>query len=128
VTELSLQSADDHAPGTSSTNTNQDLWKDLATSIIRKLKEAGFRHHEHYGDRGGFCVTVLADCVQIGWALGEYADEDDVSPFELTVMSAVIPAIEQILKAMGFTTRIIPDEEDNGGDIRVTGWQGSPAA
>lgn len=35
------------------------------------------------------------------------------------------PALEQILQATGFTARIIPDEEDNGGAIRVTGWQGS---
>jgi len=40
------------------------------------------------------------------------------------VEHAMRPALEQILQASGFTARVIPEEEDNGGDIRVTGWRG----
>lgn len=36
----------------------------------------------------------------------------------------MLPALERILQATGFTARIIPEEEDNGEGIRVTGWQG----
>ena len=39
----------------------------------------------------------------------------------------MLPALEQILQATGFTARIIPEREDKGGDIRVTGWQGQAA-
>jgi len=59
----------------------------------------------------------------VAWSTTEYP-EDTVSPFEKTVEHAMRPALEQILQASGFTARIIPEEEDNGGDIRVTGWRG----
>jgi hypothetical protein len=53
---------------------------------------------------------------------------DTVSPFEKTAEHAMLPALEQILQATGFTARIIPEEEDNGGDIRVTPASGGQAA
>lgn len=59
----------------------------------------------------------------VTWSTTEYP-EDTVSPFEKTVKHAMHPALEQILQATGFTARIIPEGEDNGGYIRVTGWQG----
>jgi hypothetical protein len=59
----------------------------------------------------------------VAWSVAEYA-EDTVSPFEQTVEHAMLPALAQILQATGFTARIIPEGQDNAGDIRVTGWQG----
>jgi len=98
-------------------------WGDLADSVTKRLTAAGFRRHDLYGQRGGFHLSMWDDGVLLSWSTTEYA-EDMVSPFEKTVGHAILPALEQILQATGFTARIIPEEEDNGGDIRVTGWQG----
>lgn len=103
--------------------TNEDAWGDLADSVARKLTAAGFRRHDPYGQRGGFHLSLWEDGVIVAWSTTEYP-EDMVSPFEKTVEHAMRPALEQILQATGFTARIIPEEEDNGGDIRVTGWRG----
>lgn len=103
--------------------TNDQTWGDLAKSIVKKLTAAGFHEHNLYGPRGGFSVTVQEDGVLIGWAAAEYV-EDIITPFERTVMSAVIPALWQILDTTGFIGRIIPEDEDYGGDIRITGWHG----
>jgi hypothetical protein len=103
--------------------TNEEAWGDLADSVARKLTAAGFRRHDLYGQRGGFHLSLWEDGVIVAWSTTEYP-EDTVSPFEKTVEHAMRPALEQILQATGFTARIIPEEEDNGGDIRVTGWRG----
>lgn len=103
--------------------TNEEAWGDLADSVARKLTAAGFRRHDPYGQRGGFHLSLWEDGVIVAWSTTEYP-EDMVSPFEKTVEHAMRPALEQILQATGFTARIIPEEEDNGGDIRVTGWRG----
>jgi hypothetical protein len=50
-----------------------------------------------------------------------------VSPFEKTVEHVMLPALEQILRATGFTASRIPEGQDNSGYIRVTDWQ-RPAA
>jgi hypothetical protein len=105
---------------------DDETWGDLADSIARKLTAAGFRRHDPYGQRGGFHLSLWEDGVILAWSTTEY-EEDTVSPFEKTVEHAMHPALEQILQATGFTARIIPEEEDNGGDIRVTGWQGEEA-
>ena len=101
----------------------EETWGDVADSITKKLTAAGFRRHDPFGQRGGFCLSIWDDGVILAWSTTEYT-EDTVSPFEKTVEHAMLPALEQILQATGFTARIIPEEEDNGGDIRVTGWQG----
>lgn len=101
----------------------QERWGDLADAVAQKLTAAGFRRHEAYGKRGGFCLSMWEDGLIVGWSAADYA-EDMVSPFEKMVERAILPALEQILQASGFTARIIPEAEDNGGDIRVTGWQG----
>lgn len=101
----------------------EETWGDLADSIAKKLTAAGFRRHDPYGQRGGFHLSVWEDGIILAWSTTEYA-EDMVGPFEKTVEDAVLPALEQILQATGFTARIIPEGEDNCGDIRVTGWQG----
>jgi hypothetical protein len=101
----------------------EETWGDLADSIARKLTAAGFRRHDPFGQRGGFCLSMWDDGVILAWSTTEYT-EDMVSPFEKSVEHALLPALEQILQAAGFTARIIPEGEDNGGDIRVTGWQG----
>jgi hypothetical protein len=101
-------------------------WGDLTDSIIRTLTAAGFRQHDPFGPRGGFCVSVWDDGVTVGWSATEYA-EDMVSPFEKTVEHVMRPALEQILQATGFTASSIPEGQDNSGYIRVTGWHG-PAA
>jgi hypothetical protein len=101
----------------------EETWGDLADSIARKLTAAGFRRHDPFGQRGGFCLSMWDDGVILAWSNTEYT-EDVVSPFEKSVEHALLPALEQILQAAGFTARIIPEGEDNGGDIRVTGWQG----
>jgi hypothetical protein len=54
---------------------------------------------------------------------GRLSGERDRAQME-AALSVLTPALEQILQATGFTARIIPEEEGNGGDIRVTGWQG----
>lgn len=105
---------------------DEETWGDLADSIARKLTAAGFRRHDPLGQRGGFHLSLWEDGVILTWSTTEYA-EDTVSPFEKMVEHAVLPALEQILQATGFTARIIPEEEDNGGSIRVIGWQGRAA-
>lgn len=100
-----------------------ETWGELADSIARKLTAAGFRRHDPLGQRGGFGLCLWEDGVIVTWSATEYA-EDAVSPFEEMVEHVMNPALEQILQATGFTARIIPAEEDNGGYIRVTGWQG----
>lgn len=102
---------------------DEEMRGDLADSIARKLTAAGFRRHDPFGRRGGFCLSLWEDGVVVAWSTTEYT-EDVVSPFEKTVQRSMLPALEQILQATGFTARIIPEEEGNGGDIRVTGWQG----
>ena len=103
--------------------TNEEAWGDLADSVARKLTVAGFRRHDPYCQRGGFCLSLWEDGVVVAWSTTEY-QEDAVSPFEKMVEHAMRPALEQILQASGFTARVIPEEVDNGGDIRVTGWRG----
>jgi len=105
------------------TESNEETWGELADSIARKLTAAGFRRHDPYSQRGGFCLSLWEDGVVVAWSTTEY-QEDAVSPFEKMVEHAMRPALEQILQASGFTARVIPEEEDNGGDIRVTGWRG----
>jgi len=100
-----------------------DTWGDLADSIARKLTAAGFRRHDPLGQRGGFHLSLWEDSVILAWSTTEY-EEDSVSPFEKTVEHAMHSALEQILQAIGFIARIMPEAEDNGGAIRVTGWQG----
>ena len=34
----------------------------------------------------------------------------------------MLPALEQLLQATGFTTSAIPEGQDNSGCIRVTDW------
>lgn len=102
---------------------NQQTWGDLADSIVKKLKAAGFRQHNLYGQRGGFWLMLQDDGVLVGWSTTEQT-VDVVTPFEQMVESAVGSAIEVILLATGFTARTIPQDEDYGGSIRVTGWQG----
>jgi hypothetical protein len=102
---------------------DEEAWGDLADQVARKLTAAGFRRHNPLGQRGGFGVSLWEDGVVVSWSTTEYA-EDEVSAFETMVERTVRPALEQILQATGFTARIIPDEEDNGGAVRVTGWQG----
>ena len=102
---------------------DEEAWGDLADLIARKLAAAGFRRHNPRGQRGGFGVSLWEDGVVVSWSTTEYT-EDEVSAFEKMVERTVLPALEQILQATGFAARIIPDEEDNGGAIRVTGWQG----
>lgn len=101
----------------------RETWGDLADSIAGKLTAAGFRQHNPLGQRGGFHLSLWEDGVILEWSTTEYP-EDTVSPFEKTVMHAMHPALEQILRSTGFTARTIPEEQDNGGSIRVTGWQG----
>ena len=101
----------------------EETWGDLADSIAKKLTAAGFRRHDPCGQRGGFCLSMWDDGVILAWSTTE-CTEDTVSPFEKTVEHAMLRALEQILQATGFTARIIPEGEDNSGDIRVTGWQG----
>jgi hypothetical protein len=100
----------------------EEAWGDLADSVSRKLTAAGFRRHDPYGHRGGFHLSLWEDGIILEWSTADYA-EDTVSPFEKTVERAMHPALEQILHAAGFTARLIPEEEDFGGDITVTGWQ-----
>jgi hypothetical protein len=100
----------------------EETWGDLADSIAMKLTAAGFRRHDPAGQRGGFCLSIEDDGVILGWSTTEYTD-DTVSLFEKTVGHTMLSALEQILQATGFTARMIPEEEDNGGDIRVTGTQ-----
>lgn len=59
----------------------------------------------------------------LAWSTTEYP-EDSVSPFEQAVMRAVHPVLTQIRNDIRFTASIIPEEEDNGGYIRITGLQG----
>jgi len=101
----------------------EKTWGDLADSIARKLTAAGFRRHDPTGQRGGFFLSMWDDGVIVAWSATEYTN-DTVGPFEQIVERAMLTALEQILQAIGFTARIIPEQEDNGGDIRVTGWQG----
>jgi hypothetical protein len=105
---------------------HHERWGDLSDLIVRKLTAAGFRQHDPSGQRGGFCVHVWDDGVTVAWSATEYA-EDMVSPFEKTVEHVMLPALEQLLHATGFTASTIPEGQDNSGDIRVTDWQG-PAA
>jgi hypothetical protein len=102
---------------------DEEAWGDLADWIVRKLTAAGFRRHNPLGERGGFNLSLWEDGVIVTWSTTEYA-EDTVSPFEKTVEQAVLPALEQVLQSTGFTAHIIPEGEDNSGNIRVTGWQG----
>jgi hypothetical protein len=104
------------------TKATEQTWGELAGSIARTLTAAGFRRHNACGPRGGFGVCMWDDGVIVGWSTTEYP-EDAVSPFEKMVEQAMIPALEQILVATGFAACIIPEGEDNAGDIRVTGWQ-----
>jgi hypothetical protein len=105
---------------------NNERWGDLTDLIARKLTAAGFRRHDPSGPRGGFCVHVQDDGVTVGWSATEYA-EDTVSPFEKTVEHIMLPALEQLLQATGFTASAIPEGQDNSGYLRVTDWHG-PAA
>jgi hypothetical protein len=105
---------------------HQERWGDLNDLIVRKLTAAGFRQHDPFGPRGGFCVHIWDNGVTVAWSATEYAD-DVVSPFEKMVESVMIPALEQILQATGFTASIIPEGQDDSGYIRVTDWHG-PAA
>lgn len=102
---------------------DDQAWGDLAGQVAGKLTAAGFRRHDPFGPRGGFGLSLWEDGVIVAWSTTEYP-EDSVSPFEEMVERAMHPALEQILQASGFTARIVPQEEDNGGAIRVTGWQG----
>jgi hypothetical protein len=105
---------------------HSERWGDLTGLIVRTLTAAGFRQHDPFGPRGGFCVSVWDDGVTVGWSAAEYAD-DMVSPFEKTVEHVMLPALEQILQATGFTASSIPEGQDNSGYIRVSDWHG-PAA
>lgn len=105
---------------------HHERWGDLTGLIVRKLTAAGFRQHDPFGPRGGFCVSVWDDGVTVGWSTTEYI-ADVVSPFEKTVEHVMLPALEQLLQATGFTATTIPEGQDNSGDIRVTDWQ-EPAA
>lgn len=98
------------------------VWGDLAGLVARRLTAAGFRRHDPRGQRGGFHLSLWEDGVILAWSTTEYP-EDTVSPFEKMVEHTMHPALEQILQATGFTARIIPEGEDNGGAIRVTGWE-----
>jgi hypothetical protein len=102
---------------------DHDTWRDLADSIASQLTAAGFRQHDARGHRGGFHLSLWEDGVIVAWSTTDYSD-DAVSAFEKTVEHAVYPALEQILRATGFTARIVPAEENNAGSIRVTGCQG----
>jgi hypothetical protein len=106
------------------TEAHYERWGDLTDLIVRKLTAAGFRQHDPSGPRGGFCVHVWDDGVIVGWSATEYTD-DMVSPFEKTVEHVMIPALEQLLQATGFTAGIIPEGQDDSGYIRVTDWHGS---
>ena len=105
---------------------HRERWGDLTDLIVRKLTAAGFRQHDPFGPRGGFCISVWDDGVTVGWSATEYK-EDIVSPFEKTVEHVMLPALEQILQATGFTASTIPKGQDNSGYIRVTDWH-PPAA
>jgi hypothetical protein len=105
---------------------HHERWGDLAGLIVSKLTAAGFGQHDPFGPRGGFCISVWDDGVTVGWSPTEYAD-DMVSPFEKTVEHVMLPALEQILQATGFTASRIPEGQDNSGYIRVTDWH-APAA
>lgn len=98
----------------------EETWGGLAALIAKKLTAAGFRRHDPYGERGGFHLSLWEDGVIVSWQTTEYP-EDAVSPFEKMVEGAMRPALEQILQGSGFIARIIPEDEDNGDDIRVTG-------
>jgi hypothetical protein len=95
-------------------------WGDLASSVADTLTAAGFRQHHPDGPRGGYCLSVREDGVLAAWSVSDYAD-DMITPFEKAVDSVMGPALEQILQATGFTVRIIPDPEDDAGNILVTG-------
>jgi hypothetical protein len=67
------------------------------------------------------------DGVLVGWSTTEQTPET-VTQFEQMVESAVVSAIEDILLATGFIAHVIPEDDDYGGSICVTGWQGSARA
>jgi hypothetical protein len=96
------------------TEAGQETWGDLADWIARKLTAAGFRRHDPFGQRGGFHLSLWEDGVIVAWSTTEYP-EDSVSPFEKTVEHAMLPALEQILQATGFTARIIPEGRTTAG-------------
>jgi hypothetical protein len=121
--DMTPEDIDHMEQSTARMDANEETWGELADSIARKLTAAGFRRHKPDGQRGGFHLSLWEDGIILGWSTTEYR-EDAVSPFEKTVEHAMHLALEQILQATGFIARIIPDEEDFGGDIRVTGWQG----
>jgi hypothetical protein len=99
----------------------EQTWGALADEIARVLTAAGFRRHHLHGRRGGFHLCLWDDGIILMWAATE-APDDQVTPFERLVERAMHPALERILVASGFTASIIPEEEDNGGCIRVTDW------
>ena len=105
---------------------HRERWGDLTDLIVKKLTAAGFRQHDPFGPRGGFCISIWDDGVTVGWSATEHA-EDMVSLFEKTVEHVMLPALEQILQATGFTASSIPEGQDNSRYIRVTDWQ-RPAA
>jgi hypothetical protein len=105
---------------------HRERWGDLTGLIVSKLTAAGFRRHDPLGQHGGFCVSVWDDGVTVGWSTTEYT-EDTVSPFEKTVEHVMLPALQQLLQATGFTASTIPEGQDNSGDIRVTDWHGPVA-
>lgn len=106
--------------------TEEAEWGDLADLIAGKLAAAGFRRHDPLGQRGGFQLSLWEDGVIVTWSVADYRDDAvSLSPFEEMVEHAMYPALEQILQASSFAAHIIPEGEDNGGSIRVTGWQGA---
>lgn len=106
---------------------HETAWGGLADQVDRELIAAGFMRHNPMGHRGGFCLSLWDDGVLLAWSTTEY-EEDTVSPFEKMVSRVMHPAIDQILQATGFGTRLIPDGEDNAGCIMITSWRESAVA
>jgi len=106
---------------------NRDVWDAtwswLCDEIAGTLEAGGFRrHNSRGGSRGGYHIGtgVVNDGPLVSWSTTEYAG-NETSAFERTVEAVMNPALLEILQTCGFEARMIPEAEDFGGSILVTG-------
>jgi hypothetical protein len=100
-------------------------WAPLVARIHAALETAGFHQHDPYSEGGGYhtATHVRDDGVLICWA-ARYDDPETLyqpDTYERAVERIMNPVLLAIVTAAGFAAWQIPDEEDNGGCIVVTG-------
>ena len=100
----------------------------IADDVHEALEAAGFHAHDPYSTGGGFHIAIhmYDDAVLVCWAARQQT-ADRVGPLERAVEGIMNPAVQAILQSSGFSSRIIPEGEDNAGCVMVFG-RGGPLA